>query len=32
MELGEGEIWTSDRRMLAAAPHFGLVGRSVQEP
>jgi predicted nucleic acid-binding protein len=29
MELGEGEIWTSDRHMLAAAPKFGLVGRSV---
>ncbi|MEO7145658.1 MAG: type II toxin-antitoxin system VapC family toxin [Bryobacteraceae bacterium] len=23
------EIWTSDRHMLAAAPHFGLIGRSV---
>jgi predicted nucleic acid-binding protein len=32
MEPGEGEIWTSDRHMLAAAPHFGLVGRSVQGP
>jgi predicted nucleic acid-binding protein len=32
MELGEGEIWTSDRHMLAAAPRFGLGGRSVQEP
>jgi predicted nucleic acid-binding protein len=29
-EAGESEIWTSDRHMLAAAPHFGLVGRSVQ--
>jgi predicted nucleic acid-binding protein len=29
MELGEGEIWTNDRHMLAAAPHFGLIGRSV---
>ncbi len=29
MELGEGEIWTSDRHMLAAAPHFGLIGRTV---
>ena len=27
--LGLGEIWTSDRHMLAAAPHFGLQGRSV---
>ena len=23
------EIWTNDRHMLAAAPHFGLTGRSV---
>ena len=28
-ELGESEIWTNDRHMLAAAPHFGLTGRSV---
>jgi len=28
-ELGEPEIWTSDRRLLAAAPHFGIAGRSV---
>lgn len=28
-ELGEDEIWTSDRHMLAAASYFGLVGRSV---
>jgi predicted nucleic acid-binding protein len=28
-EMGEKEIWTNDRHMLAAAPHFGLVGRSV---
>lgn len=28
-EAGEREIWTNDRRMLAAAPHFGLIGRSV---
>jgi predicted nucleic acid-binding protein len=29
LEIGEPEIWTSDRHLLAAAPHFGLVGRSV---
>ncbi|HYW45109.1 MAG TPA: type II toxin-antitoxin system VapC family toxin [Bryobacteraceae bacterium] len=23
------EVWTSDRHMLAAAPHFGLTGRTV---
>jgi predicted nucleic acid-binding protein len=28
-ELGEKEVWTSDRHMLAAAPRFGLTGRSV---
>ena len=28
-EAGELEIWTNDRHMLAAAPHFGLKGRSV---
>jgi predicted nucleic acid-binding protein len=28
-ELGESEIWTNDRHLLAAAPHFGLAGRSV---
>ena len=28
-ELGERELWTNDRHMLAAAPHFGLAGRSV---
>ena len=26
---GFTEVWTNDRHMLAAAPHFGLVGRSV---
>jgi predicted nucleic acid-binding protein len=25
---GEPEVWTSDRHMLAAAPHFGLLGRT----
>jgi predicted nucleic acid-binding protein len=28
-DSGFGEVWTNDRHMLAAAPHFGLVGRSV---
>ena len=28
-ETGEREIWTNDRHMLAAAPYFGLTGRSV---
>jgi len=28
-ELGEREVWTNDRHMLAAAPYFGLSGRSV---
>jgi predicted nucleic acid-binding protein len=27
-DLGEREIWTSDRHLLAAAGHFGLTGRS----
>jgi predicted nucleic acid-binding protein len=26
-DLGEHEIWTSNRHMLAAAPRFGLAGR-----
>jgi predicted nucleic acid-binding protein len=25
---GEREVWTSDLHMLAAAPHFGLLGRT----
>jgi hypothetical protein len=29
VEIGEVEIWTADRHMLAAAPQFGLAGRSV---
>ena len=29
VESGEHEIWGSDRRLLAAAPHFGLTGRTV---
>jgi predicted nucleic acid-binding protein len=28
-EIGEREVWTNDRQMLAAAPYFGLRGRSV---
>ena len=28
LEAGEPEVWTNDRHMLAAAPHFGLVARS----
>lgn len=28
-DTGFGEIWTNDRHMLAAAPQFGLVGRTV---
>ena len=28
-EMGEQEVWTNDRHMLAAAPYFGLTGRSV---
>jgi len=26
---GEREVWTNDRRMLAAAPHFGIAGRNL---
>ena len=28
-ELGEREVWTKDRHMVAAAAYFGLAGRSV---
>ena len=28
-EIGEREVWTNDRHMLAAAPFFGLAGHSV---
>jgi predicted nucleic acid-binding protein len=28
-EIGEREVWTNDRHMLAAAGYFGLNGRSV---
>lgn len=28
-EIGECDVWTSDRHMLAAASYFGLTGKSV---
>lgn len=28
-DAGETELWTNDRHLLAAASHFGLVGRSI---
>jgi predicted nucleic acid-binding protein len=28
MDTGEREIWSNDRHLLAAAPYFGLIGRS----
>ena len=28
LDIGEREIWTNDRHLLAAAPHFGIAGRS----
>ena len=28
-EVGEREVWTNDRHMLAAASYFGVTGRSV---
>ena len=28
-DIGEHDVWTNDRHMLAAAPYFGLRGRSV---
>ena len=28
-DFGIGEVWTNDRHMLAAAPHFGVSGLSV---
>ena len=28
-DAGFREIWTNDRHVVLAAPHFGLVGRSV---
>jgi predicted nucleic acid-binding protein len=30
-DIGEQEIWANDRHMLAAAPYFGLIGRSVSD-
>jgi len=30
-EIGATEVWTNDRHMLAAAPFFGLVGRSITQ-
>jgi predicted nucleic acid-binding protein len=29
LEVGERDVWTNDRHMLAAAAYFGLTGRSV---
>jgi predicted nucleic acid-binding protein len=31
-EAGFNEIWTNDRHLLAAAAHFGIVGRAVSRP
>jgi len=28
-QAGFPEVWTNDRHLLSAAPHFGLAGRSV---
>ena len=28
LEVGEAEVWTNDRHLLAAASHFGLAGKS----
>ena len=29
IDVGEAEIWTNDRHLLAAAQHFGIAGRRV---
>jgi hypothetical protein len=29
LEMGEREIWTSDRHLLPAAIHFGIAGQTV---
>jgi len=29
LDAGEAEIWTNDRHLLAAASHFGILGKSV---
>lgn len=31
-EIGEPEVWTDSRQMLAAASYFGVTGRSVSYP
>lgn len=30
LDMGEREIWTNDRHLLAAAAHFGIAGRSIR--
>lgn len=30
LDLGESEIWTSDRHLLSAAAHLGLIGKTVR--
>jgi predicted nucleic acid-binding protein len=31
LDSGEPDLWTNDRHLLAAANHFGLIGRSVSK-